>query len=286
MEEACRTCVYEKQINRYPSAADEDSIARYQNRVREILSDTAISAPEAVFRIKEVRRELFGETGRDFTAVKRHYNALMLSIKGRLDEEIESAADPLKMALKFAMAGNYIDFSALRDVREESLFSLLKGAEDIRLDEAVYRDFLAKLSSARRLTYVTDNCGEIVADRCLIETMLKQYPDLAVTVLVRGASEGNDATLEDAHEVGLTEVCEVIGNGSRLDGTVLSLLSGEAREALLRADLVLAKGQANYETMAELEREVYFLFLCKCRFFMEQFGVPQFTGIFTARKMM
>ena len=91
----------------------------------------------------------------------------------------------------------------------------------------------------------------------------------------------NDATMDDVHQVGLDQLdgIRVMGNGDRLAGTDIDRISPEAKEALLTADLILAKGQGNYETLQGCGLPVYYAFLCKCRFFADRFGVPTYTGM-------
>ena len=99
--------------------------------------------------------------------------------------------------------------------------------------------------------------------------------------MVRGAEVLNDATLEDAKYVGLDETGRIITNGDAVAGTVYELLSDEAKEALDSADLILAKGQGNYESLCRQGRHIFYSFLCKCDLFMARFDVPRLTGIFT-----
>ena len=123
--------------------------------------------------------------------------------------------------------------------------------------------------------YLTDNAGEIGFDRVLAEEIAKAYPNLAVTFCVRGAAAQNDATRQDAAAVGIP--FPVIDNGNRVAGTQLDMLSEEAAAALSGADVILAKGMANAETMLGCGYNVYYAFLVKCQRFVSRFGRPLFT---------
>ncbi len=281
MQEECRLCVLDKQLGRHPADADPALIEEYQNAVREITGRKQLSAPEAVYHIRKVRERLFDVKEKDFTEIKKHYNALMLSREEAMMEEIHSASDPLRMALQLSMAANYIDFSALRNVNEDDLVQLMGSAGDIPLDENIFRILLSDLADARHLAFLTDNCGEIVADKCLIRILLEMYPSLSASVIVRGAPVANDVTMEDAEQTGLTEICRVMGSGSPIDGTIFEALSDEARDTLNAADVIMAKGQANYETLSGCGLNVYYLFMCKCHLFTRRFNVPRFSGILT-----
>ncbi|NCB36811.1 MAG: DUF89 family protein, partial [Clostridia bacterium] len=135
------------------------------------------------------------------------------------------------------------------------------------------------LQSASSVVYLTDNAGEIVLDKLLLRRWKALYPSVSFTALVRGAPTLNDATLEDARATGLTEVVPVLGNGSALAGTLWSEISEEARTLLSGADLIISKGQANFETLSGCGLNVYYLFLCKCDYFTRRFQVPRLTGM-------
>ena len=110
--------------------------------------------------------------------------------------------------------------------------------------------------------------------------MKEKYPQLDITVIVRGYPVVNDATMEDAEEIGLTDIVKVIGNGSNVGGTWFPGLSNEARTLLEQADVILAKGQGNFETMNDCGLNVYYLFLCKCDLFQRRFHAKELQGMF------
>ena len=156
---------------------------------------------------------------------------------------------------------------------------LIDRAPDITVDEDTLEQLRDRAATARTLVLITDNCGEIVMDKILLRQILRMNPEVLITVIVRGGPVANDATLEDAEQVGLTKLGRCIGNGTATDGTVLRILSREARETIAHADVVIAKGQANYETLYGCGYNIFFIFMCKCMLFMDRFKVPQFTGI-------
>ena len=137
-----------------------------------------------------------------------------------------------------------------------------------------------ELKDAKTLLYITDNCGEIVLDKIFIEELKKRYGNLEITVMVRGGLAINDATIEDAQEIGLTKIVPVISNGAAIAGTVKEQLSKEARKQLDSADVIIAKGMGNFESMYQEGINPYYLFLCKCDLFTRRFGVKLFDPIF------
>ena len=215
----------------------------------------------------------------DFTEIKRHFNALMLESEAEFESRVLASDNPLKSAVQYAMMGNFIDFSALDKVEESRLMELIDRAPDITVDEECLELLRERTEKARTLALITDNCGEIVMDKILLRQLLRLNPDLSVTVIVRGGPVANDATFEDAEQVGLTQFGRCIGNGNDTDGSAMRIMSREAREAITRADVVIAKGQTNYETLYGCACNVFYIFMCKCMLFMDRFKVPQFTGI-------
>ena len=127
--------------------------------------------------------------------------------------------------------------------------------------------------------YLTDNCGEIVMDKLLIEEIQKLNQKAEVTVIVRGLPVLNDVTMEDAIQVGLTEMVNVIGNGSEIAGTYLEDISEEAKNVIDDADVILAKGQGNFETLRMCGKNIYYIFMCKCEMFAKRFQVPRYYGM-------
>ena len=160
------------------------------------------------------------------------------------------------------------------------LEDMLDKAAELEISSQEVKHLEDELATAKTLLYITDNCGEIVLDKIFIEELKKRYRNLEITVMVRGGLAINDATMEDAEEVGLTKIVPVIGNGTTIIGTVKEQLSQEAREYLDHADVIIAKGMGNFESMYQEGINPYFLFLCKCDLFTEKFGVQMFDPIF------
>ena len=278
---ACIRCVMDRQEERVSGLGTEREQSDYLRGVARVIADAdpEDSAPVLVERINHVYEKIFGPAT-DYAQVKKEFNALMLSLEPQIRKAMEQDGDALHAAMLFARAANYIDFGMAGQVEKETLFSLLEAAAEEKMDERVYNEFLADLRTARSLVYVTDNCGEIFCDRLVAEELRKRYPELDVTVMVRGRDALNDATMEDALMVGMEKVARVVDNGCGVAGTPLAYIGDEARKLLAEADVILAKGQGNYETMHGCGLNVYYSFLCKCAWFRKQFGVLKNTGMF------
>ena len=236
------------------------------------------TSPVIVAKIRELFKKYFDIVD-SYEDEKKRYNELMLSSEDVLEEMIQSAEEPLKEALRLARIGNYIDFGALNEVNDQKLGELFAESENDTIDEKEWAALKADLEKAKTLVYLTDNCGEIVLDKLFIKEIKKAYPKLDVTVIVRGGNVLNDATMEDATAVGLTEVVKVIGNGSNIAGNSLGYISTEAEDLIRGADVVIAKGQGNFESLNGCGLNIYYLFLCKCDWFVRRFQMKRLTGV-------
>ncbi len=274
----CVRCILEKHLTAYPEAAKEAQKVAYMQRLLRIVAEAPLnsSAPVIMEDVENLQKEMFGREDR-FDEVKTHFNQVMLGYEADVRRQIQAAEEPLMRAVQFALAGNYIDFGAMQHVDEEKLRQLLE--REIPVDAAQYQQFKRDVLDARRLLYITDNCGEIVMDKLLIETMKALHPELRVQVMVRGGAVLNDATRTDAAQTGMDQAAEVLDNGMRVAGTCVEKLRGGALEAVEKADVIVAKGQGNFETMRMCGKNVYYLFLCKCQMFADAFGVKRLTGI-------
>lgn len=278
----CTQCLLKKHLTNYPDTATEEERLTYIRRLFSILTDIAPgeSSPVVVNRILTLQKEMFDQFV-DYTDIKKHFNQLMLEQEDWIYADISSAPDPIRRAVQYVMKGNYIDFGVLSDVNSEKLMELLSQAKDQTIDEQIFEELMQDLTSAKNMVLLTDNCGEIVLDKLLVRTIMSQFPDLQIHVIVRGGHALNDATMEDACQVGLPDLVEVIGNGTCLQGTYLPDISKEARDLLEQADVILSKGQGNFESLQYCGLNIYYLFLCKCDLFTKRFHTHLYDGILT-----
>lgn len=275
-------CAINKQEQKIRSFKDTDKKVEYMKKVMNLMANSQEEdcAPSVSVELKKMFSDFWNQPMEDFSSIKKEFNQLMLDLEPSLEETVRRSDDPLEMALLYARIGNYIDFAALSDVTSETVLSLLEEENKDSLDAQEYHNFRQDLARASHLVYLTDNCGEIVLDKLVIKILRELYPELTITVIVRGFPVINDATMEDARETGLTDLVNVIGNGSDVGGTWLPHISSEAQNQLRKADLIIAKGQGNYETLHECGMNIYYLFLCKCDWFQYQFHARPLQGMF------
>jgi len=253
-----------------------DYTARAYESFYEVVDDPYFLRKDQNAIYEALKEKIFGVRD-DFSKEKVYFNALMLGKEPEMRKKVRAAEDELSLAASYAMLGNFIDFGAMDSVDEEKLSAMLDDVQNMQLDAAELKNLKTDLARAKRLVYLTDNCGEIVTDKLLIETILRLYPTLKVEVIVRGAPVLNDATMEDALQIGLDKLASVTDNGSAVAGTVLDKISAQAREKIDAADVILAKGQGNFETLRFCGKNIYYLFMCKCIMFAERFGVERFS---------
>ena len=204
-----------------------------------------------------IRRELGVDD--PYRALKRHLNDKAEELVPVIRETLGRRSDREAALLRVAAAGNLLDAGAKSGIAPQDLHGVLQRLWRLPF-RGDARDFFRRTAQARSILYLADNAGEIFFDRLLVE----ELPRDRVTVAVRGAPTLNDATLEDARRAGLTGLVRVIANGSDAPGTVLADCSAEFREEFERAELIISKGQGNFETLSEEDGRIYFLFTVKC----------------------
>jgi uncharacterized protein with ATP-grasp and redox domains len=213
-------------------------------------------------RIKEM-------TGIDdpYKEIKQSNIREALSLYPYLKEILDNSEDRLLTAIRLAVAGNIIDFAFGKE------FDLKKDIERILKQEFAifhYNEFKEYLDSVSSILYIGDNAGESVFDRLLIEELDKQ-----VTYVVRGIPIINDVTMEDAVASGLDKVAELISSGTTAPGTVLRLCNDRFLERFEKAEMIISKGQGNYEALSSVNKPVFFLLKAKCKVISRHLGVNQ-----------
>jgi len=208
-----------------------------------------------------------------FAEDKKGQTERMLAIEGQMREHILESDDPLLTAIRYALAGNIIDLGIVTPEQAEA--ALEEDAREMALaidDTPALREALA---SARTVLYLLDNAGEVVCDKLVIEQL--EAPE--VTCVVRAAPIINDVTREDIKGLDLGRFAKIIDIGVPALGAPLSLCSAEFREVFAKSDVVIAKGQANFETLDETDREVFHVLRAKCDHLAAHFGVPRYSAL-------
>jgi len=199
-----------------------------------------------------------------YQAIKTLSNDVALEYNQMFNTKIRESSSPLQTALKIAAAGNIIDFGAKNhtdlDIEKE-----LSSIDQRGFGIYHYDEFYKCLSTASNLLYICDNSGEIVLDKIFIGEIKKTFPSLDIICAVRERPIINDAVLKDALYVGLDQVATVISSGSVYPGTILEETSCEFRKLFDKSDLIISKGQGNFETLLDAANEkIFFILRIKC----------------------
>ncbi|WIV12482.1 ARMT1-like domain-containing protein [Proteiniborus sp. MB09-C3] len=238
----------------------EEIIKRALRELGEI--DFNEAAPEIAFRMHQHAKNITGVND-PYKRLKEQYNEIAKEIYERIIEEkwLDKAEDRFDMACRLAIAGNIIDFSVglklepsdiVKSV-EDSIKHDIFGTGTIALREAV--------EMSKNIMYIADNSGEIIFDKFLLENL----PTSKVTYVVKGGPIVNDATMEDAISTGVTDLVRVIDNGHSAQGTILKDCSSTFKSEFNKADLIISKGQANFETLSDIkDKNIFYLLRAKC----------------------
>lgn len=217
-------------------------------------------------RVHRLVREV---TGKDdpYESVKGASTSKALGMVSELRSLIDSSKDQLETALRISIAGNIIDFGVNKDYDLWEVVNRVLTQDFAINDLALLRKQLAMVDS---VLFISDNAGETVFDRLLIERL-----PVPVTYVVRGGPVINDATYQDAVDAGIDQVAEVIDNGTRIAGTILSECSPAFQARFNSAGLILAKGMGNYETLSTTPGPIFFLLQVKCAVISSDIGAPE-----------
>ena len=275
----CLHCALNQVIHTTEVAGTPEPLRReLMQRALKLLAEGDVNRNNCI-QIEQVYRmvaEGLGDAD-PYRETRLFFDREMLRLLPQLRKHIAQSEDPLRAAVRAAIAGNLIDLAALGG--EVTLERAMQKVEDVEREGLYFDDcdgLDAALKNARTLLVLGDNCGEIAMDRLLIETIRRLYPQIEVKYSVRGSAVVNDVTYEDAAAVGMDEVAEVIDNGDCLLTTMLCRASEAFRRAFYAADVIIAKGMGNYEGLYNCDRgNIWFLMIAKCSVIARMSGAPK-----------
>ncbi len=210
-----------------------------------------------------------------YKETRDYYNKMFLNLLPEFEKRIDQSKEPFLSAIRYAIVGNIIDFNPIHNTMLEDVLKTFDTMDqlEIAIDDSL--SLLSDLKKASSLLYLGDNCGEICMDKLLLKKIKEINPDLPIQFGVRGKPVVNDSVAEDAYLVGIDDYAEIIDNGDGSLGTVLTRTSASFLDAYNKADVVIAKGQANYECLSNENKNIYFLLMTKCDVIACDIGVAQ-----------
>lgn len=224
------------------------------------------SPPEIARAVYMLLRSSCGDVD-PYKRIKQKSNRCALRILGRLRSKVSSSRDRLLTALELAIAGNIIDFGAKNNLNVKAELKRILAVEGRFVHKRSvfhYRDFKRALKRAKSILYLADNAGEVVFDRVFAEEIKRVYPGITIYYAVKDKPIINDALAEDAEFCGIDKVVRVISNGADAPGTILPLCSKRFKRLYKSADMIISKGQGNFESLSGRHRPIFFLFMVKC----------------------
>lgn len=267
-------------INQVIKIADMTEIKAREKEtlIREVLVHLSkmpydASNPKLMAKTCEMIYEKVGVSD-PYSDIKKMSNDVILEVYDRLKQSVYKGEAVFNHTGHMVVEGNIIDYAAGHTFNESQLAEKLLDYEHTSLKIDHLQQLEEALATSKKLLYICDNCGEIVLDKLFIEVILEQFPQLDIIAVVRGKAVLNDATLEEAKYIGLDQLVRVIDNGSHAPGTVLDQVSETFMTAFREADVIISKGQGNYESLSDVEdKEIYFMLMAKCELVAKDLGV-------------
>ncbi len=267
----CLPCVVRQALEGARHVSDDEKVQQeILRRAGQAVSEADLheSSPVLIAAIHRIIREVTGR--RDpYNEAKKACNESALRLYPEMKRMVESSSNPFETAVRLAIAGNIIDFVVDPNADRSNVRLAVEEALEAPLKKETLDEFQTAVYKAHDILYLGDNAGEIVFDKLLIE----QMPPGKVTFVVKGNPVVNDVMYEDAQSTSLTELADVIDNGSDFPGTVLDTCSEAFQQRFREADLVVAKGQGNYESLDEINKQIFFMFRAKCIVIEKHLGV-------------
>ncbi len=248
-------------------ATDKAQKKVINNFARLIPELSLASNPPEIARNAYALLKKISSNGDPYKEIKEKSNRLALSLYPKLKNKVAHSKDRLLCAIELAIAGNVIDFGVKNNVDVEAELKKILSEESRRVAKKSifhYAEFKSALKKAHKILYLADNCGEVVFDRVLIEEINNLYPGKAIDYAVKEKPVINDALLEDAKKCGINRIAKIISNGTDAPGTILNLCSGKFKAVFKTADMIISKGQGNFESLSNEKKPIFFLFMVKC----------------------
>ena len=270
----CLPCFVRHTIEVMRSFTVESALA--YEMVRDVIRqmaevDFALTPPEFAAEVHAMIRSRLGIAD-PYLQIKRDANRFAARLLPELEKRLEKSTDRQRQALLYSIAGNIIDSGVSAVTPDSEVMESIEMAENERPAIDHSEMLLRELRRAEKIVILGDNAGEIYFDRLFLQELKKDN----ITYVVKGSPILNDALHEDAIEAGIDRFARILDTGVAIPGTVLRKCPPAVRQAIQTADVIVSKGQANFETMGECaDPRVFFTLRAKCHVIAREIGVPQ-----------
>ncbi|MCY6483175.1 ARMT1-like domain-containing protein [Clostridium aestuarii] len=284
----CIPCVLNKAnqlCDKYIDKADKRKKYNIMQRILKEVINTEFDRTTPFIHSKIVRifKEEF-EVDDFYIEEKKYFNDKILEMEPELEKIINSSKNRLFSALKLASAGNIIDFGAFDEVSFEMVKNIIDKTSKNQFDQELFNRLKKELLNGKRLVYLGDNTGEIVFDKLFIKEIAKEYPDLEIIFMTRGEPILNDITEEDAYYVGMDKYAKIMNNKTDIAGTDLYEIPDDVKKIIVEADVIISKGQGNFESLGGCNMNIYYIFLCKCDMLANKLDKEKYSNMFIGEK--
>ena len=275
MHDKCLPCI----VNQAIKVANITGVNLKDELLREVFTylskmDFNSTTPEIIGEVFDMIKR-YTNNPDPYKETRTYYNTLFLNLLPEFEKKIEQAENTFELAIRYAIVGNIIDFNPVQNTLLEEIYNSLDQVEQLEFAIDDSQSLMKDILNERILLYLGDNCGEICLDKLLLKKMKELNPDIRLLFGVRGKPVVNDSIAEDAYFVGIDEYAEIIDNGDGSLGTVLHRTSPSFMDVYKAADVIIAKGQANYECLSEENKNIYFLLMTKCDVIANDIGVEE-----------
>lgn len=276
IQEKCLPCT----VNQALKVADMVGMTDKEELLRKVFSYLSqvdykmTTTPELIGEIFAIIKEVTKNED-PYRETRDKYNTLFLDRLREFEREIDRSEVPFLAAVTYAIIGNIIDFNPIHEflLSDVDSFFLKFKTQPLAINDS--EKLRQELRKAQNVLYLGDNCGEICLDKILLKKMKEINPACGFYFATRGKAAVNDSIEADAYFVGMDEYATIISNGDGSLGTVLHRTNAEFRSVYDKADLIIAKGQANYESLSEEKKNIYFLLMTKCGVIASDIGVEE-----------
>jgi uncharacterized protein with ATP-grasp and redox domains len=267
----CVPCFFRQALEAARTAgANQKTQNLILNEIARMLPEFPLgSPPPLIGRIVHGLVKTITQKDDPYAEIKAKSNTYAINFYSTLKKKVSASSDRLLMALELAIAGNIVDYGVKNSLDIEKELKKILNKEEITIKEEnkknfTYKHFRYMLNKSNTILYLADNAGETIFDRIFIEEIKKFYKNRKIIYAVKEKPIINDALIEDAYKCGIHKTAEIISCGSDAPGTVLSLCSKEFLKLYRRADMVISKGQGNYEALSGEKKIIFFLLMAKC----------------------
>lgn len=274
LHEKCLTCMINQTMKVLHMTGSNNREEIYRSMFQKLAEiDFTKTTPEYSGDLYQMIRQKL-KVDDPYAEIRQNCNQLMLNLLPDLRKQLRIKEDPFRWAVYYAILGNIIDFSAPGLLTDEVILNTFASSEQAQFAVDETEALRKACSDAKQLLYIGDNCGEIVTDVLLLEEIHRLNPEIECTYVVRATPVVNDVIASDAETCGILPLARLIDTGETCQGIVIDKAGESFMKGYRDADVVISKGQGNYEGLSEYpDEKIFCLLMAKCDQIAQAIGV-------------